>query len=299
MIDEIFNKPHVQRRLRHGPLATTFAAYVDHLQGRGYGQFTIQQYVQAVEHFEAWMTRRGNVVADVKPGLVMKFLVRHLPRCRCRQLRQRAVPTARAALRQLLIVVTLAQASQPPMAALSMTPVDGVISAFDKHLAQTCGLAPATRRSYRREVHALLVARFGHGAVDLAALRSSDIRDFVTARGIGGRRGTSDATARLCGSGRDEQASRCSDHQMLLNAYLESSAQPNRLNVSGSMDAATISTIREFQRRVVNLPEPDGRVDPHGPTLRKLLNRPRAGGRRPLPSFQTSVKELSDNPTSL
>ena len=106
MIDEIFNKPHVQRRLRHGPLATTFAAYVDHLQGRGYGQFTIQQYVQAVEHFEAWMTRRGNVVADVKPGLVMKFLVRHLPRCRCRQLRQRAVPTARAALRQLLIVGT-------------------------------------------------------------------------------------------------------------------------------------------------------------------------------------------------
>ena len=78
--------------------------------------------------------------------------------------------------------------------------------------------------------------------------------------------------------------------QMLLNAYLESSAQPNRLNVSGSMDAATIAAIKQFQLRIVNLPEPDGRVDPHGPTLRKLLNRPAASGRRPLPSFQTLWK---------
>jgi hypothetical protein len=30
--------------------------------------------------------------------------------------------------------------------------------------------------------------------------------------------------------------------QMLLNAYLESSAQPNRLNVNGNIDAATIDT---------------------------------------------------------
>jgi hypothetical protein len=56
------------------------------------------------------------------------------------------------------------------------------------------------------------------------------------------------------------------------------------------MDAATIAVIKEFQQRAVNLPMPDGRIDPHGPTLRKLLNRPTATGRRPLPSFQTLWK---------
>jgi integrase/recombinase XerD len=182
MIGEIFKRPHVQRRLRHGPLAAMFDAYVGHLQDRGYGRFTIQQYVQAVEHFGIWMKRRGHVLADVEFGLVTTFLVRHLARCRCQQLRQRAVPTARAALRQLLVVVRSAHARQPPMAALSMIAVDRVVAAFDQHLTETCGLAPATRRSYRREVHALLVARFGHGDVDLAKLRSVELRDFVTAR---------------------------------------------------------------------------------------------------------------------
>jgi integrase len=60
--------------------------------------------------------------------------------------------------------------------------VEGIIAAFDQHLVQTCGLAPATRRSYQREAGALLVRRFGRGVVDLATLRSPDIHGFVTTR---------------------------------------------------------------------------------------------------------------------
>ncbi|HVJ97643.1 MAG TPA: site-specific integrase, partial [Acidimicrobiia bacterium] len=68
------------------------------------------------------------------------------------------------------------------VAAPSMSSVEGVIAAFDHHLAHTCGLAAATRHGYRREGRALLVARFGDDAVDLSALRPDEIRDFVTAR---------------------------------------------------------------------------------------------------------------------
>lgn len=55
MIEECFERPHVWRRLQRGPLAKTFGPYVEHLQKRGYGRATIQQYVQAVEHFGSWM----------------------------------------------------------------------------------------------------------------------------------------------------------------------------------------------------------------------------------------------------
>lgn len=63
-----------------------------------------------------------------------------------------------------------------------MISVDGVVAAFDHHLEQTCGLAAATRHGYRREVRALLVARFGSAAVDLAALGPADVQGFVAIR---------------------------------------------------------------------------------------------------------------------
>jgi integrase/recombinase XerD len=181
MIEKFFQRPHVQRRMKRSPLATVFGAYVDHLESRGYGRVTIQQYVQAVEHFGGWMARRRHALADVGPTLVTAFLARHLAHCRCRRQRTRTVFTSRAALRQLLVVLPSPRAIRP-VAAPSMTCVDGVIAAFDQHLEQTCGLAPATRHAYRREGRALLVGRFGQDAVDLAALRPDEIRDFLTAR---------------------------------------------------------------------------------------------------------------------
>jgi integrase/recombinase XerD len=181
MIQEFFERPHVRRRLQRGPLATVFGIYVDHLSGRGYGRVTIQPYVQAVEHFGCWLASRGHALADVDRALVAEFLERHLACCRCRWQRLRSMPTVRAALRQLLAVVFSAGAERP-VAAPATTPVDGVVAAFDHHLMQTCGLAASTRHGYRREVRALLVARFGAGAVDLAALGPTEVQSFVTAR---------------------------------------------------------------------------------------------------------------------
>lgn len=40
--------------------------------------------------------------------------------------------------------------------------------------------------------------------------------------------------------------------------------------VTGKMNPETISAIEEFQKRVVNLDTPDGRVDPDGKTLKAL-----------------------------
>ncbi len=56
--------------------------------------------------------------------------------------------------------------------------------------------------------------------------------------------------------------------QHLLNEHLLTPFSP--LTVDGRCGPRTIAVITEWQRRVLALPRPDGRMDPHGPTLRTL-----------------------------
>ena len=58
--------------------------------------------------------------------------------------------------------------------------------------------------------------------------------------------------------------------QALLNANINRIGPRAQLPVSGQCGGPTISAIEAFQRRVVGMNRPDGRVDPNGGTLRKL-----------------------------
>jgi len=60
--------------------------------------------------------------------------------------------------------------------------------------------------------------------------------------------------------------------QRLLNAHLSELLPLNPLTVDGKMGSATINAIIEFQKRVVRLAEPDGRVAPNGKTIHALRN---------------------------
>jgi hypothetical protein len=58
--------------------------------------------------------------------------------------------------------------------------------------------------------------------------------------------------------------------QTLLNKHIGSLTPLRPLAVTGVADPATIGAIEEFQRRIMKLPKPDGRVDPNGRTLAAL-----------------------------
>ncbi|SMF48976.1 Membrane proteins related to metalloendopeptidases [Alteromonadaceae bacterium Bs31] len=59
--------------------------------------------------------------------------------------------------------------------------------------------------------------------------------------------------------------------QTLLNNNIHNLAPMELLSVDGDCGKKTVTLISEFQRRVLNSANPDGRVDPNGTTLR-LLN---------------------------
>jgi integrase len=56
---------------------------------------------------------------------------------------------------------------------------DEFLRAFDTHLEQTCGAAPATRQLYTRYARGFLASRFGTGTMDLDALAPKELIDFV------------------------------------------------------------------------------------------------------------------------
>ena len=60
--------------------------------------------------------------------------------------------------------------------------------------------------------------------------------------------------------------------QILLNKHRSPSLRP--IAVNSALDPGMIAAIEEFQRRVVKLVHPDGRVDPSGRTLAALVAAP-------------------------
>ena len=58
MLDEVFRRQEVRRRIRNNPLGLMLERYVEYLAERGHSAYTIHQYVFAVEHFGRWRGRR-------------------------------------------------------------------------------------------------------------------------------------------------------------------------------------------------------------------------------------------------
>ena len=59
--------------------------------------------------------------------------------------------------------------------------------------------------------------------------------------------------------------------QELLNRHSQAPQRP--LVVDGVMSSRTIAAIEEFQRRVVNIHRPDGRIDPGDRTMAALARQ--------------------------
>jgi site-specific recombinase XerD len=180
MIESVFRRSHVRQRLQTGALASVLPAYLKHLEDRGYSRSTIQQYVQAAEHFGRWLGHEGRTTADVDAVVIDGFVTQHLSRCRCPTPCSRTVHGIRAALHQLLVVV--GGDRRPPGEEGAHRSSDAVVEEFERYLRDTCGATPATRHYYLREARALLAMRFGDRPVDLTEVRLTDACAFVTRR---------------------------------------------------------------------------------------------------------------------
>lgn len=189
MFDALFRSRRVRNRVAQNVLKESLYDLVFHLHARGHAISTIQNYVQACEHFGQWLYRTRRPVISVTEATVREFIERHLSACTCPIPANRTISTIRAALRHLLDVLraTNRLVTRP---LLPLTHVDRLVGEYEAYLTRTCGTADATRRYYVRNTRRFLIARFGNRDVDLRRLTVTDVVQYVTAYAANSTAGT-------------------------------------------------------------------------------------------------------------
>ena len=180
MIEEYFRSTRVRDRLAHSELGAVFEDLVEYLRTRGHPVSTIQQYVQAVEHFDGWLRRARVPTASIDEESVQRFLRKHIPRCQCPPPRCHTIPQTRAALAHLLLV--LRQTGRVPSERRSDTPTDAVVAGFVTHLLDRRGAAASTAAARACYVHEFLAEEFGTDPIEVTRIDVAAATAFLVAR---------------------------------------------------------------------------------------------------------------------
>lgn len=162
--------------LAKGALAPHIDEYMLYMASRDYAANTFSNYLGIVSHFAQWMHSRRMRLQRIDEALVVSFIDKHLPRCHCSGPVQRDRRTLSAALGRLLVVLR-ARGAIPPVT-VSSKPVDEELRRYDAYMDHVRGLAPKTREMALRIVGRLLISRFGDAAIDVAAIKADQVRDF-------------------------------------------------------------------------------------------------------------------------
>jgi len=170
----------VRRRMAASHLGIILEDYARDLDKLGYWGSSIREYLRVAEHFSFWLARRHLGARQITDQLVHRFVRLHLPQCRCPKPANATARNCLTALHRLLeflqrrgIVVPRPEAS---------TPIDRLVGSYERYLAQTCGLADATRLYRRRYCREFLKWRFGNGRLRPEQIQRSDVLRFVGSR---------------------------------------------------------------------------------------------------------------------
>lgn len=164
----------VNTRLNDSPLAPITKDYLQHLSVLGYAPGTQHHYLGCVAHFAGWMMTNRIPLHQVSSELVVNFIDKHLPVCKCQGKVQSLPRQVRAALRILVVVLQeMHIVTREPTA----DEVELELERFDAYQRDQRGLARNTRLQRRRIVgdllrHANVRGRSSLHPIDITVLRA-------------------------------------------------------------------------------------------------------------------------------
>ena len=159
-----------------GPIWPFVDAFKQYLSQRRYAATTSETYLRCIAHFVQWARTGQRCQRQIDEALIVEFLDEHLPQCECAGAIHHDRRNHRAALGRLLEVLRTQGVIAPP--AVLATPIDEELHRYGEYMDHVRGLAPKTRSMALRIVERLLMARFGKGAVDIAAIKPEHVRRF-------------------------------------------------------------------------------------------------------------------------
>ena len=162
--------------LADGPIGPYVHAFKQLLTEGRYAATTSASYLAGIRHFARWARSRRLGLNRIDEVSVNEFLDDHLANCHCAGPTRHDRGDHSAALGKLLVVLR-AQGAIAPLT-VSIMPVDVELLRYDQYMEHARGLAPKTRSKTLRIVGRLLKARFGDGAIDIAAIKPEHVRRF-------------------------------------------------------------------------------------------------------------------------
>jgi site-specific recombinase XerD len=160
-----------------GPLAPFTEAYSAELKARGYTPLTTVNQLRQVARLSRWLQADGLAAADLSSARVERFLVwQRKAGCRSSAVSRPGLVCLVGVLRDLGIV-----GSEPPASAGS--PLDLVLSSFERYLVSERGLAPGTIVGY--VTHARWFVE-GLGREGVAGLSAAEVTGAVLRKAASG-----------------------------------------------------------------------------------------------------------------
>jgi site-specific recombinase XerD len=222
-------------------LAPHIDAYVALLKSGSYSSRCTSRYLACIAHFARWITLIRLALSKINEAVIIRFLDKHLPQCKCSApavLNQRDL---HAACVHLLVV--LRNSGAIPMPALGTTQVDEELRNFDAYMRDAQGLTTGTCQIRLRIVRRFLFGRFGKRAVVISVLQPSDIRKFIAEQLA--LRGSASNAAALSSSLRAyfRYRTTCGDHVQALAGVISSPANWSLASLPKSLSADEIDRL--------------------------------------------------------
>ena len=177
MIQKLFLRPFVRRRMASSHLGIILEQFALDLQARGYAVSTVQSYVQITEHFSRWLGGRRLAVRGIDECVVEGFIDGHLRRCRCPIPAATTRTACRAALGCFVRFLREQKLSSKPPPQLSNHEL--LVEKYDRHLRDVAGLAAATRLYRRRYAREFLAALDWKSTDAFPSIRPRDVSRYV------------------------------------------------------------------------------------------------------------------------
>lgn len=183
MIEIFFQKPCLLRRIK----AISFGSSIDHLaeylSEQGYSSFSAKSYLRAAVHFSYWLKTENVPLYSVDETVKEEFLSHHLKKCSCPIAKASSLHYCRPALKLFLTVLRDHHLVAPAPKPISpVSPIEGILQDFAKHMERIHGLAPSTIHLYLNHLQSFLKAKFRDGPLDFQKLDNSDVKEYVSAK---------------------------------------------------------------------------------------------------------------------
>lgn len=184
---DVYFCPRVAHRLQRDADAEILEGFLGYLHSRGHARLTIQTYVHAAELFLHWLRRRRQPLSEVDEAIVRGFACRRRPQGRPRA-------NFHASLRHLLRHLR-DTGLIPPRSTACGPAVRKILSDYEGHLQNVCGVSGTTRSRRRFYAREFVQFVFGSGRIEWKRLRPCHLRSFIAQYGRNGRMGAAQAAA--------------------------------------------------------------------------------------------------------